>query len=36
MEWVVALIALLAFVPFILWLIGHYDKIGIERATHQQ
>jgi hypothetical protein len=36
MEWTVALIVLFAFIPLILWLIGHYDEIGIDRATHQQ
>jgi hypothetical protein len=36
MEWIIALIALLACIPLILWLINHCDKIGIERAPHQQ
>jgi hypothetical protein len=36
MEWIIALIVLLAFIPFILWLINHYDKIGIAKAAHQQ
>ena len=33
---VIALIAPLACIPLILWLINHCEKIGIERATHQQ
>jgi hypothetical protein len=36
MEWINALIALFACIPFILWSISHCDKIGIEKAAQRQ
>ena len=36
MEWIAALIALFACIPFILWLISYCDKIGIEKASRRQ
>jgi hypothetical protein len=29
MDWVIALIALFAFIPFMLWWIGHCEKNGV-------
>jgi hypothetical protein len=32
MEWISALIVLFACIPFILWSISHWDKIGVEKG----